>query len=341
MDIVNDSQITSGPSKPCESLWFSDGNVVIATNTLLFKVHKGVLSLRSSVFKDMFEFPAVNSGSNNVNDIEGTIGTIAELYEGLPMVTLAGDKGEDVAHLLKATYEPHYFRPDRNEASLETVIALLTLSTKYDFKHVQRDIVFHIARRYPMSLEKYEDIKEINIYGGQKEDELECHFKLLKAVFIAGIDFLLPQLYYACSDSGIGDILRGSRTLRFDQKCFDTLLEGKERIEGISRTLIARIPENAYREHASNPCTTDHDYGGFCLEKIRFNSLEDLYKTADLRFLSVGHVTERCATPLCESCREVVEYIVDGQREAIWDCIPICFGFPDWDVLQVKMDEFL
>ena len=36
-------------------LWFPDGNVVLATDAYLFKVYKGLLSMKSSVFRDMFE----------------------------------------------------------------------------------------------------------------------------------------------------------------------------------------------------------------------------------------------------------------------------------------------
>ncbi len=80
-------------------LWFLDGNVVLATDSLLFRVHKSFLSLHSSVFKDMFDLPFVAPG-----DVEDQ-NTAEVAYEGLPLVALAGDKGEDVAHLLRAAYE--------------------------------------------------------------------------------------------------------------------------------------------------------------------------------------------------------------------------------------------
>ncbi|KLO06121.1 hypothetical protein SCHPADRAFT_699772 [Schizopora paradoxa] len=339
MDIDGELQTTSSPPNPCESLWFSDGNVVIATDTLLFKVHKSVLSMRSSVFKDMFNFPSVDSCSDNDNAGKGATENGLELYEGLPMVTLIGDKGKDVAHLLRASYEPHYFRPDREQPSFEIVIALLTLSSKYDFKLIQKDVVSHIAKCYPMSLKEQDELKEKDVFGGFKQ--VECHFELLKAVFIADIDFLLPRLYHACSDNYVGDILRNARRVGLHQRCLETLLEGKERIDTAARTLIARIPDMAYREHRFNPCTTDHDYGGNCLEKIRFSAFGDLLHTSNMGKLAVDRIIEKCTTPLCESCREVVEEVAEKQRHIIWGCIPISFYLPTWDRLRVKMKEFL
>lgn len=85
-------------------LWFSDGNVVLATDKYLFKVYKGLLSMHSSVFRDMFELP--NVGGSSAGD-DGC-GTGQEMYDGVPLVTLVGDEGEDVAHLLQAIYDHRY-----------------------------------------------------------------------------------------------------------------------------------------------------------------------------------------------------------------------------------------
>ncbi len=57
--------------------------------------------MQSSVFKDMFALSTVD-GTQTIVD---SAGIIPELYEGLPLVNLVGDKGADVAHLLQAAYE--------------------------------------------------------------------------------------------------------------------------------------------------------------------------------------------------------------------------------------------
>lgn len=73
------------------ALWFDDGSVVFATDTRLFRVHKGVLAKVSGIFADLFSVPQPAEGGDE--------------YEGVPLVYLPGDDGEDVLHFLKCIYE--------------------------------------------------------------------------------------------------------------------------------------------------------------------------------------------------------------------------------------------
>ncbi len=166
MDV--DAQHESPPNAPKshESLWFSDGNVVLGTDSFLFKVHKSFLSLYAfvTVFRDE-EVPNINDDGLGQS---GAGIAASELYEGLPSVTLAGDKGEDVVHLLRTIYYEHryvlryssryqsynhfqsYYHRDNDNTSLDAVVALLLLSTKYDFKDIRNDVVIQISKHYPM-----------------------------------------------------------------------------------------------------------------------------------------------------------------------------------------------
>lgn len=91
-------------------LWFRDGNIVLATHTLLFRVHKSILSMHSSVFRDMFELAGIEScvvGDGGEKDAMGRT-TEHEMYDGVPLVSLPSDEGVDVEELLLAVYDRLY-----------------------------------------------------------------------------------------------------------------------------------------------------------------------------------------------------------------------------------------
>ncbi|KAK6966446.1 hypothetical protein R3P38DRAFT_3246219 [Favolaschia claudopus] len=73
-----------------ESLWFSDGTLVLQAGNYLFRLSPGILSAKSIVFQDMLAFPQPEDGP---------------MYDGCPLVHLP-DPGQDAMYFLKAIF--HY-----------------------------------------------------------------------------------------------------------------------------------------------------------------------------------------------------------------------------------------
>lgn len=73
-------------------LWFDDGNLVIQTGLALFRVHKSVLAIHATVFRDMVSFPTPAS---------------QETYEGVQLAVFQDD-AQDMRHFLRALYFPEY-----------------------------------------------------------------------------------------------------------------------------------------------------------------------------------------------------------------------------------------
>lgn len=76
--------------KRYEQLWFEDGNVMIIAEDTAFRLHRGILSRHSEVFRDMFSIPQPQGD--------------AEIMEGVPVVHLP-DSLHDLAHFLCALYD--------------------------------------------------------------------------------------------------------------------------------------------------------------------------------------------------------------------------------------------
>lgn len=73
--------------------WPEDGNVILQAEGTQFKVHRGILSMNSDVFKDMLSLPQLSSGE--------------ELIDGCPVVHLS-DSAADVAFVLQALCQRRY-----------------------------------------------------------------------------------------------------------------------------------------------------------------------------------------------------------------------------------------
>ena len=74
---------SSGLSEP------QDPNV--SPKTILFRVHKAILSLHSSAFENVFLDAIASAG---------------DTYDGVPVVPMIGDRAEDLAQVLMCLYKP-------------------------------------------------------------------------------------------------------------------------------------------------------------------------------------------------------------------------------------------
>ncbi|KLO16672.1 hypothetical protein SCHPADRAFT_937703 [Schizopora paradoxa] len=310
--------------KPHEILWYSDGSVVLATDVYLFKVHKSVLSIHSSVFKDMFEL-------SNIGYPEATgvgHGEAQETYDGLPLVHLVGDRGEDVVHLLRTVYEPRYYDRCSDKTPLHIVVALLLLSTKYDFKTIRKDVMAQISRHYPLELSTYlsSNVGHSPLFGMKRRD---CDFTLLAAAFKADADILLPALYFTCADSSMEDILELSLSL--PPECLKILLKGRDALRESIVMLIANLPRQLERGVDQKVCSGSGEEP--CLATAVFDDLQDIVNTC-YRFVSGSALIERYMDEVCAKCEAFMGNEVDRWRNAIRIDSLSDFGFTEWAELQ-------
>lgn len=88
---MNDDQ-TSSPTELCRltrdpDVWLEDGSVVLACQSIVFRVHKSILAAHCGVFQDMFAVYAPPEHEEN--------------YKGCPLIVML-DKPLDMRRFLKA-----------------------------------------------------------------------------------------------------------------------------------------------------------------------------------------------------------------------------------------------
>ncbi|KAI6039142.1 hypothetical protein EDC04DRAFT_2603393 [Pisolithus marmoratus] len=108
--------------------WFDDGNIVLVAEGKCFRVYRGMLSVHSPIFKDMFSCP-------QPADQEETI-------EGCAVVHLQ-DSASELQHVLRALFYGEYITSSSQPMPMSVATALLRLGKKYEIK-----LLFdHMTRR--------------------------------------------------------------------------------------------------------------------------------------------------------------------------------------------------
>ncbi len=102
-NVADEAMDISSP-EPHGTLWYEDGNIVLATDAYFYRVHKSILAKQSSVFREMFQ---VSDGGDSKGDEESkvTIESNSEKYEGVPLVRMVDDKDVDVYNFLLTLYD--------------------------------------------------------------------------------------------------------------------------------------------------------------------------------------------------------------------------------------------
>ncbi len=95
---------------PQDEVWYADGNIVLATERHLYRVHKSILAKYSTVFADMFKFEMEGFGGEEGNGQQvqvngGAMDALNDRWEGVPIVQMHGDSDEDVKVILKSVYD--------------------------------------------------------------------------------------------------------------------------------------------------------------------------------------------------------------------------------------------
>ncbi|KAI1787048.1 hypothetical protein LXA43DRAFT_740426 [Ganoderma leucocontextum] len=141
-------------------LYFEDGDIVLAVKQTgtpesddseeppqytLFRVHKFLLRHHSATF---------------VNFFADANAAPTEVYDGVPLAEMHGDKAEDFALLLKYLYNPSSLVFKRNDPNTPlTISGVVRLADKYLIEPLHRCLVQQVCEDWPATLNDF-DIKQ-------------------------------------------------------------------------------------------------------------------------------------------------------------------------------------
>ncbi|GJE89206.1 hypothetical protein PsYK624_053010 [Phanerochaete sordida] len=330
-----------------EALYFTDGDVALCAasaarkKTIALRVHKVVLSIHSSVFRDMFSFP-FNPAVN-------------ETLGGVPVVRMQDD-ADDLELLVSAFYKPTKMRYDkRNRPDRSELRSLLSLSAKYQVDVLRAQVIEYLESEWPRTLEEWFLLKSqmsdrtryITLAEGHEpEERSEKSFPEPAADLRLALDFkiasIVPALYYRLSISSvefefhddIGEVHDLSADWNLLQaKDWKRLAVGKERLLRAVDELgiiYQYIPGNWCKEKESCKTVTE--------EQLRM--LADRCRTcmgfeqADLVDLIFGMLSEvdkkrNSIGYYCLSCTYAVESQLRKKLKEAWDGLVETFKLYD------------
>ncbi|KDQ59920.1 hypothetical protein JAAARDRAFT_205850 [Jaapia argillacea MUCL 33604] len=124
--------------KKHEMIWYEDRNIVlVAQQTVAFKVYRGILSRRSEVFRGMF------AKEHKTGDM---------VMDGCPVFEVS-DRPTDLAHFLSALFDRTYF--DSSQCSFDMLASMLRLGTKYRIEDLRGGALTRLNHCFPPRLDAW------------------------------------------------------------------------------------------------------------------------------------------------------------------------------------------
>ncbi|KAJ7020165.1 hypothetical protein C8F04DRAFT_1128121 [Mycena alexandri] len=306
-------------------LWFEDDNLILRAENALFRVSKGILAARSSVFRDMLSFPHPQSRNSQMNDGDNEAED-EHTYEGCPVVRLH-DSVADVTAFLKAIFDSSFFEPPPAKTDLATITGILRLSHKYDVQFLRRRAVQHLETGFPTSLAVYE------VSGAEtfSSDGLDDSLLTIRCASEVGASWVLPTAFYFLCYSDMRDILNAREWGNLSAVDRETTIVSytKQRLACPPVLPFLRIP---FTEGCTSLDRCTAYKAAYLLDVNSWNISDPLGSYKDWAPFE-GKV--------CSYCLARSEEYHRAARKKLWDELPGIYGLPGWDVLERLKAEAL
>lgn len=114
------------------TLWFDDGNVILTASGVGFRVHRGVLSAVSALFRDMFSMRPVAD---------------EDKVDGCPLIAMH-DSSQELRHLLQLLYSGHQYVVAScfRVACPRKPQIFVSVSSEYDIFQRRGDVIEELGR---------------------------------------------------------------------------------------------------------------------------------------------------------------------------------------------------
>ncbi|KAF8197666.1 hypothetical protein K438DRAFT_1584955 [Mycena galopus ATCC 62051] len=302
--------VTLSPSpepRRVEKLWFPDGTLVLATDSLLFRIYGGLLAQESPIFDDMLRIPQPKD---------------QETIEGCPVVRLL-DNACDVEYFLKALFDYKFFLPFPSPTTFDAVAGIIRLSKKYEVDSLHKRALVHFASGFPPTAAEYPpespswDMESQDIHAASLARELS-------------LDWALPvALYRVCANASIDQILNG---VHFDNERLELGSADKllclEQCIHLRGSASAQMVDFLWEPEKIEGCQSKRCRN----ERMGQRKVAEGWRNNLLPLgLWVDSDWDDCQ--VCSTCLTAMKKAHKTSLGKFWDGLPQRFGLGGWDEL--------
>ncbi|KAJ7625763.1 hypothetical protein FB45DRAFT_1060393 [Roridomyces roridus] len=293
-----------------KNLWFCPGMVILRAKTLEFQVPLGILSTHSSVFEDLFTLPQPPPGES-------------EVVDGIPVVELH-DNPEQLQTFLNAIFDPSFFLPPPAVVQLDSIIAVLRLSHKYDVPYLHRRALKHLDAAYP---------SELSAYDRRPPVDWKNSVAAIQTATEEGELWLLPCAYYDLCSRPIVEMLSSPKWNALGEEQRQTAIVGHSTLVQLFPTVLGFLhgrmagrcedPLPCYRVRADLASSIFEKSGSATRPLEAYTSPDDDDSWDEWHCHGV-----------CTRCIEDAKAQHAEARQDFWDGLTEIFGLPEWGVLK-------
>lgn len=183
----------------------------------------------------------------------------------------------------------------------------MRISFKYDFHGLRADVLEHISRIYPSTLDAFEAISDNHSLRSCSRAATMLNF-----VIEARVDDLFPALYYACARLRLPQIRERLPDTRAVWATLYRIHDGQEKLNGDVRLIMSIFME------VSEKCVVLHLSKDSPYHRVAWDrDFATVFGTRNLQSLSGEMLLRSFPNRTCDSCRTTIAQNINIERKKV------------------------
>ncbi|KAI0737397.1 hypothetical protein C8Q80DRAFT_1115176 [Daedaleopsis nitida] len=314
--------IDTQPVKDAE-LWLPDGNIVVISRNVAFRIHKSILSRHSEIFCDLFSLPQHE---------------VDETMDDCPTVHLDADDPDDLRPLFQVICcgkNYYHQNDDMTPVPFSILASLIRMGHKYNIPTVLNDALSRLKKYYTADFNSWRDCKARKRYVSTTSLDA---MTVIKLAHLTDTPSLLPIAYFVCCDliaeTYSDDSDKAAQLILADLAPEDPcrILTGSTHLVRHAAMRISAFLTAIPSADCKSPQRCDTKMHLLLIKRLEDGTAYQKLAHRSAIEPMAAWLVEDPALPLCGACVENGREFDIQQCRCTWEELPRFFGVevPDW-----------